>query len=220
MRDVQVFLELEKVIPLTVKENEHPELEARVIIEEGIKRDKKNNTFLSSFELYESKFEKIDAEKKMFTFVKKAIDSFDPYFVHPDSLDEYDGESRRIAEKITKQMSIDDISEMMKEEFNRSFSATFTREDFSSSAEAVYNLLQDSMDMDKANSKKMDVYTKLTLGKVIPVELLEHEDGWLKTIEGLSSKIATEKEKESFLSAFHIALDHIHQVNGDALTKQ
>lgn len=84
----------------------------------------------------------MNKENLIFNHVKKAIDSFDPYFVHPDSYDEYDGESRRIAGKIKKGMSADEIAEIMKEEFNRSFSADFTREDFLATAETVFNSLE------------------------------------------------------------------------------
>lgn len=84
----------------------------------------------------------MNKENLIFNYVKKAIDSFDPYFVHPDSYDEYDGESRRIAGKIKKGMSADEIAEIMKKEFNWSFSADFTREDFLATAETVSGFLE------------------------------------------------------------------------------
>ena len=62
-------------------------------------------------------------EDLIYALVKKAIDSFDPYFVQPDSADEYDGESRRIAGKIQLGMSSQEIAEIMKKEFKFSFSA-------------------------------------------------------------------------------------------------
>lgn len=91
--------------------------------------------------LCEINFEKLDQENKIFGLVKKVIDSFDPYFVHPDSYDEYDGESKRISEKIKEEMTMEEIAEIMKDEFNRSFSADFTREDFFWPAEKLYNLI-------------------------------------------------------------------------------
>lgn len=41
MRDIRVVLELEKVIPLSVKEGEDPELKASKIIDKMIEKDKK-----------------------------------------------------------------------------------------------------------------------------------------------------------------------------------
>ena len=130
MRDIRVVLELEKVIPLSVKEAEDPELKASKIIDKMIEKDKKNDSYLSSFEIYKREFEWIEEESLIFTLVKKAIDSFDPYFVHPDSYDEYDGESGRIAEKIKKGMSINQIAEIMKEEFIFLFQPNLPRKTF------------------------------------------------------------------------------------------
>ncbi len=214
MRDIRVVLELEKVIPLNIKEGEDPELKASRMIYEMIEMDKKNDSYLSTFEIDESDFEWIE-EGLIFTLVKKAIDSFDPYFVHPDSYDEYDGESQRIAEKIKIGMSIDQISEIMKEEFNWSFSADFTREDFSHAAETVFNLIEDSLNKPDINEREMVektyVYVKLLLSKVIPVKVLEKEDGRLedgrtKAVKTVFDKINFDKELESFLSSFNISV--------------
>lgn len=210
MEDVKVFLELEKVISIDVKESENPETKISESINEMIELDKKRNTFLSTFKIYESEFEIIEEGENNFTFVKKAIDSFDPYFVHPDSYDEYDGESKRIAGKIKKEMSIDEIAEIMKEEFNWSFSAKFTREDFSFTAEKVYNFIKDSIDKSTreriGDTKRINVYIKLTFSKLTRVEVLENEDRWLKVIEKLESEIGNYKERENALSDFNISI--------------
>lgn len=210
MRNIKVVLELEKVIPLNVKEGEDPELKASRMIDEMIEMDEKNGSYLSTFEINEMNFERIDEESLMFTIVKKAIDSFDPYFVHPDSYDEYDGESGRIAEKIKKGMSIDEIAEIMKEEFNWSFSAEFTREDFYYSAETVFNLLEGCLNKPDINEVKMAkkeyIYVKLLLCKVIPVSVLEKEDGRAKAIKMVFDKIDLDEPLESFLSSFNVSV--------------
>ncbi|NLL30220.1 MAG: hypothetical protein GX258_04105 [Clostridiales bacterium] len=215
MRDIRVVLELEKVIPLSVKEGEDPELKASKIIDKMIEKDKKNDSYLSSFEIYKREFEWIEEESLIFILVKKAIDSFDPYFVHPDSYDEYDGESGRIAEKIKKGMSINQIAEIMKEEFIFSFSAKFTKEDFFHTAETVFNLLKNSLKEPHGNgrntNKKEYVYVKLTLCKVIPVKILEKEDGRLedgraKAIKIVFDKIESDRKSGSVLSSFNISV--------------
>ena len=215
MRDIRVVLELEKVIPLSVKEGEDPELKASKIIDKMIEKDKKNDSYLSSFEIYKREFEWIEEESLIFILVKKAIDSFDPYFVHPDSYDEYDGESGRIAEKIKKGMSINQIAEIMKEEFIFSFSAKFTKEDFFHTAETVFNLLKNSLKEPHGNgrntNKKEYVYVKLILCKVIPVKILEKEDGRLedgraKAIKIVFDKIESDRKSGSVLSSFNISV--------------
>lgn len=212
MRDIRMVLELEKVIPIAAKDGKDPELKVSKMIDEMIEKEKENNTYLSSFEVNKSEFERIEEGNLMFTLVKKAIDSYDPYFVHPDSYDEYDGESRNIAEKIIIGMSIDEIAEIMKEEFNFSFSPDFEREDFYESAEAVYNLLEDSIDKpiikDGVITKKDKVYVKLTLCKVIPVKALEKEDGIMKAIKIVFDKIDSDKETKSDLSSFNISVSY------------
>lgn len=139
--DVLVELNLEKIISVNVKEGEDAELKASRLVDQMIESDEEARTSLSSLIDYERYVREIDQEDKMFILVKKAIDSFDPYFVPPDSYDEYDGESKRISEKIEEEMTMEEIAEIMKDEFNWSFSADFTREDFFWSAERVYNLL-------------------------------------------------------------------------------
>ncbi|MGO1369313.1 MAG: hypothetical protein ACTHVE_04740 [Senegalia sp. (in: firmicutes)] len=214
MRDLRVILELEKVIPITIKEGVDPELEASKMIDEMIGMDKKNDSYLSTFEVDEYNIEYIE-EDLTFTLVKKAIDSFDPYFVLPDVPNEYDPESRRIAEKIKARMSVNEIAEIMKEEFNFSFSAEFTREDFSHTAETTFNLLEDCLNKSDNNESKMGkmiyIYAKLILTKVIPVKILEKEDERLENAEAKSikmvfEKIDAEKELESFLSSFNISV--------------
>lgn len=209
MRNVRVVLELEKVIPLYVKEGEDPELKVGKIVDEMIEKDKKNHSYLSSFEIYEKQFEWI-VEPLIFSLVKKAIDSFDPYFVHPDSYDEYDGESRRIAEKIKIGMVENEIAEIMKEEFNWSFSAQFTREDFSYAAETVLRLLGDCLnepDINEENTKELEfVYIKLLLIKEIPVKASGEDEGIKKALKMVFGEIDSDKEVELPLSSFNISV--------------
>lgn len=76
-------------------------------------------------------------QKEIENIVKLAIDRFDPYLLEPGELapeNEYDGESRRIAEKLHFGISEGQIAEVIAEEFTRSFNTTFTNEDCSSPA--------------------------------------------------------------------------------------
>lgn len=127
-----------------------------------------------------------------------------------DSYDEYDGESKNIAGKIKKEMPLDEIAEIMKEEFNWSFSAEFTREDFSFPAEKVYNFIKDSGDEPLieriGDTKRINAYIKLTISKLTRVEVLENEDRWLKVIAKLESEIGNYKERENALSDFIISI--------------
>lgn len=206
MRDVSVVLELEKVIPVSIQRGEDPELKASEIINEMIEKNQQNASYLSTFRIDEIDFEWIVGDL-MFALVKKAIDAYDPYFVHPDSYDEYDGESSRIAEKIIKGMSVDEIAEIMKEEFNWSFTPTFTKEDFSHTAKTVFHLLEDSFNktdnLKKEEGKKVHVYVKLYLRKVIPVKVLEKEGARAKAIEMVLDKIDSDKKTECSLSSFN-----------------
>ena len=173
-----------------------------------IEIDKRTNSYLSSFEIFHYELDHIEGPL-IFTIVKKAIDSFDPYVVHPDSYDEYDGESRRISEKIRRGMSIEEIAQIMIEEFNWSFSADFTMEDFFPTAKTVYNLLEDSSYQGKTNeedTKKDYVYVKLYLAKVIPVKVPMKGFGEEEAIEIVFNKIDSEKKLESPLSSFSISL--------------
>ena len=76
--------------------------------------------------------------------VKVAIDKFDPYVLLPGQdapLNEYDGESRRLAEKLYVGISKEKVEEIIAEEFTRSFGSTFTKEDCSSPALEIYENL-------------------------------------------------------------------------------
>lgn len=76
--------------------------------------------------------------------VKSAIDRFDPFLFCPGQdapADEYDGESRRITEKLYFGMSKEQIEEIIAEEFTRSFGQTFTKEECSSPALEIYKYL-------------------------------------------------------------------------------
>ena len=86
------------------------------------------------------KIDKKDIEAK----VKSAIDRFDPFVFCPGQdapADEYDGESKRIAEKLYFGMSKQRIAEIIAEEFTRSFEQTFTKEECSLPALEIYKKL-------------------------------------------------------------------------------
>ena len=216
MRDIRVVLELEKVIPLSVKEGEDPELKASKIIDKMIEKDKKNDSYLSSFEIYKREFEWIEEESLIFTLVKKAIDSFDPYFVFfRCGIRWIWWRIKKDSRKIENGMSINQIAEIMKEEFIFSFSAKFTKEDFFHTAETVFNLLKNSLKEPHGNgrntNKKEYVYVKLILCKVIPVKILEKEDGRLedgraKAIKIVFDKIESDRKSGSVLSSFNISV--------------
>ena len=68
--------------------------------------------------------EACNEEKLLFCCVKQEIDKWDPYGFFPDApSDEYDGESRKIARRITADSSIDKLAEIIAEIFSVSFGA-------------------------------------------------------------------------------------------------
>lgn len=76
--------------------------------------------------------------------VKKVIDNFDPFIVMPGEdgpEDEYDGESRRITEKIEAGMSEKEIAEIIEKEFIYSFGADFPFEVYMWLAEDIHYYL-------------------------------------------------------------------------------
>lgn len=84
--------------------------------------------------------DKKDIEAK----VKSAIDRFDPFVFCPGQdapADEYDGESKRITEKLYFGMSKERIEEIIAEEFTRSFEQKFTKEECNSPALEIYKYL-------------------------------------------------------------------------------
>lgn len=84
-----------------------------------------------------------DFDIGMFTkeaIVKKVIDKFDPYVIMPGEdgpEDEYDGESRRIAEKIELGMSEKEIAKIIEKEFIYSFNADFSSDFYMWPAEEI-----------------------------------------------------------------------------------
>lgn len=205
MVKIKGFLEFEKILPLHIEKNENPKFKASKILDDLIEEDKKNKSYLSTFEIYEKELEELEEEELVFQLVKKAIDSFDPYFVHPDSYDEYDGESQRIGEIIERGMSINEIAEIMKEEFNWSFSGEFTMEDFLYPAKTVFNFLEDSLiepgEISVKGTKKVYIYIKLHLHKLVPLKTLE-EDNEEKLKKMFFNKIEANKDSEKLFSSF------------------
>ncbi|MDR2975248.1 MAG: DUF1871 family protein [Propionibacteriaceae bacterium] len=60
--------------------------------------------------------------RALFSIVKRVIDEWNPYSLLPDApSDEFDQESRAIAQRITKASSITDIAHIISEVFSRSF---------------------------------------------------------------------------------------------------
>lgn len=87
------------------------------------------------------------AKKDIEAVVKSAIDKFDPYFLRPGQdapADEYDGESKRIAEKLYLGVSKERIEEIIAEEFTRSFNQKFTKEVCNSPALEIYEYLNNT----------------------------------------------------------------------------
>lgn len=207
MRNINVSLELEKIFPVNSGSGKDYKEEVGRLVEEMLVKDKSKNSYLSNFKLEKMDIEEIK-DPLLFTLVKKAIDAFDPYFVHPDSFDEYDGESRRIASKIEIGMSTIQIAEIMKKEFNYSFSADFSTENFHSVAEKVLTLLKDCLvEPDKGKieiTSKNLVYVKLRLSKLIIVESTEKEDSVIKAIDIVFKEIEKEEKAKTFLSTFFI----------------
>ncbi len=87
---------------------------------------------------------KIDQDDRMFFLVKVVIDEFDPFVLIPGGIpNEYDGESRRISEKIKSGMSKEEIADIITDEFNMSFGQDFTREESMWPAKYIYNFINE-----------------------------------------------------------------------------
>jgi|SRR5690625_1186201 len=142
MKKVEVSVEiiLQETIMIEVEENEEAECKAHKMLDEMTHEEYKE--FLSSLRMpYGGPFvEKVSLEAK----VKMAIDGFDPYAIFPGDdgpYDEYDGESRRIAEKIKRDMSKEEIADIIAKEFTRSFNRNFSIEGCMTPAEEIHDYL-------------------------------------------------------------------------------
>lgn len=143
MKKVEVLVELtlQKRIKVEVEEVEEAEHKASNMIDEMPREEYKEFLFSSRMPYGGPFVEKVSLEAK----VKMAIDDFDPYVIMPGDggpYDEYDGESRRISEKIKREMSKEEIAVIIAKEFSRSFNTDFTRERCMLPAEDIYDYLQ------------------------------------------------------------------------------
>jgi|SRR5690625_2694934 len=139
MKKVKVIVELSytKTIVVEREENEHAEQKAWDIIDEMTNEEYEEFLKSCQHDVYVKEMT-IDEQ------VKEAIDSFDPYVLIPGvdaPADEYDGESRRIAEKIKPNMSMEEIAGIIAEEFTRSFNREFTIENCKSPAVEIHQYL-------------------------------------------------------------------------------
>lgn len=209
MKHVNVALELEKILPLYVKEGEAATLNAIVQMDKWLEKDKQMGDYLTTFDVETIEYTPIEKDLK-FTLVKKALDAFDPYVVHPDSPDEYDGESKSIAKKINAQMSLDEIAEIIIDEFHHSFSEDFSKEEIAYPAETIFNLLNDSLNkpatLETEIGEEVYVYAKLFLAKTIPINVSGNEEAKTKAIQFVLDKIKAEKEAESFLASCSLSV--------------
>lgn len=208
MKYKKVIIELHKIVLLEIEEDNHIELRIRKMIEQMIDKDRVQGTALSAYGIEDISFEWIEKEALKFTLVKKAIDALDPYCVHLDAYDEYDGESRRIAKKIVEGMSEEGIAKIMKEEFNWSFSADFTIEDFMTTAKTVYDLLKDcSQEEAKTEDGVMRkfAYIVVKMSKIMPMIDSDDEHGKEKEWEIAFDELDDEDRKSSALSFFSIS---------------
>lgn len=208
MQNIKLCLDIEKVLLVDIPEGENHELWMCKMVNQLIDKDLREETYLSTYEVQDYSFEWINEDSLIFTLVKKAIDALDLYCVHPDSYNEYDGESERIAKKIKVGMSIDEIAQIMQEEFNWSFSENFTREDFIVSAISVYNLQkvcsQGCVKVRDGIMKKF-VYILIRLAKLISKKDIDYDNESEIILEKVSNKINMIDKEKSDLSSFSIS---------------
>ena len=82
----------------------------------------------------------------MFEIVKKAIDEWNPYKMLPDApKDEFDPESREIADKISENLSKIEISEIIADVFYRAFGEDdeFTVDSCMETAEKIWGAVHE-----------------------------------------------------------------------------
>lgn len=188
MVDMEVFLSLERLIKLRVEPGEDPVKEASKVLDGLLEGDENLSSSLRTFEIYEREIEVLE-DPLIFRLVKKLIDSFDPYFVHPDSYYEYDGESMRISKRIKEGMGIDEIADLMKDEFNWSFSGDFTREDFYYPAKGLVDLLETPLDLGSSSKiyekslHEYHIYVKILGSKLVKIPSSPCEEEEEKALE-------------------------------------
>ena len=139
MKEVEVLVELtlKKTLLIELEENEKAEPKAMEVIREMTNEEYVELLTSCHHDVY---VEEMTKEAK----VKIAIDGFDPYVILPGVCgpsDEYDGESRRISEKIKPDMSKEKIADIIAKEFTWSFNRNFTIEECMWPAEEIYDYL-------------------------------------------------------------------------------
>lgn len=142
--EVLVRMRLEKKIVVEVEDVEEAECKARNMIDEMTREEYKEFLFSSRMPYGGPFVEKISLEAK----VKMAIDGFDPYAIYPGDdgpYDEYDGESSRIAGKIKRDMSKEEIADIIAKEFTRSFNTDFTRDECIDPAKEIHDYLMNQI---------------------------------------------------------------------------
>ena len=80
----------------------------------------------------------------MFENIKRIIDEWDPYRLLGECAcppDEYDGETREVAEQITKNSTIDDILTVVIKMFTSYETANYTRDDFLPIAQKIFDAI-------------------------------------------------------------------------------
>lgn len=79
----------------------------------------------------------------MFKIVKKVIDEFNPYDLLPEApSDEFDSESREIAEKVNDNSTVEEIAEIISKVFSKAFDEKFELKDCIVAAEKIYRLMK------------------------------------------------------------------------------
>jgi hypothetical protein len=81
----------------------------------------------------------------VFEIVKKAIDEFNLYGLLPEApSDEFDSESRKVAERITVNSTIEEIAQIICDVFSKAFNENFKIKDFKITAEKIYKKIKDN----------------------------------------------------------------------------
>lgn len=79
----------------------------------------------------------------MFKIVKKAIDEFNPYGLLPEApSNEFDSESREIAEQINVNSTLEEIAEIIAKELSKAFDANFDMKKCMVPAEKIYKSIK------------------------------------------------------------------------------
>lgn len=79
----------------------------------------------------------------MFQIVKKAIDEFNLYgLLHHAPSNEFDIESKKIAEQININSTVEEIAEIIARVFSKAFNEEFKVKEFMATAEKIYMKIQ------------------------------------------------------------------------------